>query len=288
MASTQQLKSRIKSVKSTKQITKAMELVAASRMRKAQDATTASRAYASAAREILTRLNELSDVYAHPLYEVRDVSSQLLIVISSDRGLAGAYNTNILKTTLARIDSATQQKINTEVIVIGKQAARTLSKVQGIEIVGLYEDVPDVLNTEDLSAIVSKATQGFEKKQYDVVDIIYTDFKSSISQVVESTSLLPASFEPARTRDDLDIQAFEPSPGDVISTLTPRLLEVQMMQFFLEARASEHSMRMLSMKNASDNAEDIIDELTLTFNRVRQAGITQEIAEISAGAESIK
>lgn len=287
MANTQAIKRRIRSVKSTKQITKAMELVAASKMRRAQEAALRTRPYSNSAREILTRISELIDVTTHPLYAKRDVKSKLIVVISSDRGLAGAYNSNIMKKFVAEAKASNQNGASVKVIAIGRQIARFASKIENIELCGVYENFPEKPSANDIAPILSTVRQMFESGEVDQVDVLYTDFISSINQQAANATLLPAAIVPTEDREDLVDAVFEPSAEMVLETITPRLVEVQLLQFLLESQASEHSMRMMAMKNASDNAGDLIDDLTLEFNSARQAAITQELAEITGGAEAI-
>ena len=287
MANTQAIKRRIRSVKSTKQITKAMELVAASKMRRAQEATLRSRVYRNTAREILTRISEMMDVSAHPLYAKREVKKRLIIAISSDRGLAGAYNSNILKQFVASTKNDVANGVGIEVIAVGRQVARFVSRLEGVEVAGAYENFPEHPSATDLQPILKVAFEKFESGEVDEVSVIFTDFVSSISQEAKTEALLPAAFVPTEERADLDDSVFEPSPQAVLEGITPKLVEVQLFQSILESFASEHSMRMMAMKNASDNAGDLIDDLTLEFNSARQAAITQELAEITGGAEAI-
>lgn len=287
MANTQAIKGRIRSVKSTKQITKAMELVAASKMRRAQEATLRSRVYRNTAREILTRISTMIDVSAHPLYEVREVKSVLIIAISSDRGLAGAYNSNIFKQFIAATKNDVARGTSVEVIAIGRQIARFASRLEGINTVGAYEGFPERPQATDLQPILKVAFDKFTSGEVDAVKVVYTDFVSSVSQEAKAETILPAAFVSTEERADLNEAVFEPSPQAVLERITPKLVEVQLYQSLLESFASEHSMRMMAMKNASDNAGDLIDDLTLEFNGARQAAITQELAEITGGAEAI-
>ncbi len=287
MASTQQIKRRIKSVSSTKKITKAMELVAASKMRRAQEATLRSRAYRNTARELLTRLAKSTDVSKEPLFAERELKNRIIIVISSDRGLAGAYNSYILKAFTKELRADKKAGINTQSIFIGRQAARFGAKVEGLEVIGVYEDFPDRAAGSDIQPILDTVIDSFLKKEVDKVDILFTDYISSINQEVRVQTILPAHFEEAESPADLSDTTFEPSPEKVVRSITPRLIKTQLFQALLESQASEHSMRMMAMKSASDNASDLIDDLTLVFNSARQAAITQELAEISSGAEAI-
>lgn len=287
MASTQQLKRRIGSVKNTKQITKAMELVAASKMRKAQENAKLSRDFRDLANSILTRLRELTDVDHHPLFAQRTVKTRLHIVITSDRGLAGAYNSNVLRLLTKELNEDKEKSLKSEIIVVGKQAARFITRFDNIEVVAVYKDFPEQPTPNDISPILKNVTERYTAKEVDAVDVLYTDFKSSVSQEVISERLLPAAYTEVKIEPDLGRAEFEPSPKEVLDKTVDRLIEVQLMQAFLEAQASEHSMRMMAMKNATDNANDLIDDLTLAFNTARQAGITQELSEITGGAEAI-
>lgn len=287
MANTQQLKRRIGSVKNTKQITKAMELVAASKMRRAQEYALKSRDFRRLARQILTRLSELTDVSKHPLYAQRPIKNRLYILITGDRGLAGAYNSNLFKQFTMELRQDLDNQVKSSVIVIGRKGARFVSKLEGVNVVAVYEQFPEQPTAQDIRPILHTAIDYYSNETVDAVDVIYTDYRSSISQVVETERILPAVFREVKISPDLEAATVEPSPEIVLEQITERLVEVQLSQAFSESLASEHSSRMIAMKNASDNAGDLIDDLTLAFNTARQASITQELAEITAGAEAI-
>jgi F-type H+-transporting ATPase subunit gamma len=288
MANTTTIKRRISAVKNTRQITKAMELVAASKMRRAQESALRSRDFYTLALEILTRLRELTDVTKHPLWKIRPVKTRLHILITSDRGLAGAYNGNLLKRFTAEVIEDQKAGIKSQVIVIGKQGSRMIARFKDIEIIAAYHDFPERPTANDIRPILNTIVDKFMTKEIDAADITFTDYKSSINQVVQVQRLLPVAFGEVPITTDLDLALFEPSPEAVLNSVTERLVEVQLNQTFLESLASEHSMRMLAMKNATDNATDLVDDLTLTFNTARQASITQELAEITGGAEAMK
>ena len=296
MASTQQIKGRIKSVKNTKQITKAMELVAASKMRRAQETTVASREYVRTARQILAKLRQLTDVSKHPLFAVREVKSRIIVVITSDRGLAGAYNSNVLRQLTKELQADEEAGVRTELITIGKQAAKFVAKIDGVNVLASYDNMPERPSITDLSTILVTVKDAYRsddgtEKTTDAVDILYTDYKSSVVQEVTQQRLLPAADELTRSDhvvNDLKDAIFEPSPKEVLETISDRLVDVQLWQAYLESQASEQSSRMMAMKTASDNAGDLIDDLTLEMNSARQAAITQELAEIVGGAEAIK
>lgn len=287
MASTQQLRQRITSVKNTKQITKAMEMVAASKLRRAQDSATASREFAKIATELLTRIRQLTDVNKHPLFERRTVKNKLIIVVSSDRGLAGGYNANVLKEFANQLKAGSSDEFTTKVITVGKKATAFCAKVKDLEVIGAYHDIIDSPTAEHIRPILTTIIEGFNTKEFDVVDVVYTDFISSISQKPATTHLLPVAFDDVDVPTRLQDADFEPTPKKVLEEITERFIEVRLMQYLLESAASEHSSRMLAMKNATDNANDIVDDLTLALNTARQAVITQELAEITGGAEAI-
>lgn len=287
MAQTTALKRRITSVKNTRQITKAMELVAASKMRRAQDNALRSREYRNLARGILTRISELTNVTKHPLYKQRPVKTRLFIVVTSDRGLAGAYNSNLFRQLNMELKEDSNNGVISKAIVIGRQGSKFLSRYQDIEIIGAYLQLPEVFDANDIRPILSTVIDQFKIASVDAVDVLYTDYRSSISQIVKAERILPAVFQAVRIPKDLERAEFEPSVDEVLNNITERIVEVQLSQALLESKASEHSMRMMAMKNASDNAGEIIDDLTLEFNTARQAAITQELAEITGGAEAI-
>lgn len=288
MASRQQLKSRITSVKSTKQITKAMELVSASKMRRAQELALRSRDYRNVARQILARLRELTDVKKHPLYEQRPIKIRLHVIVTSNRGLAGAYNSNVFKMLTRELQADKAAGVVSKAIVIGKQGARFIVRFEDVEVIAAYQDFPDHPTANDIRPILTTVVEQFTSGMADVVDVLYTDYKSSITQEVTNERILPAAYVDDPVEPDLENAIFEPSAQAVLNAVTERLIEAQLTQAFMESAASEQSMRMMAMKSATDNATDLIEDLTLAFNTARQAAITQELAEITGGAEAIK
>ena len=287
MASTQLLKSRIRSVKSTRQITKAMQLVAASKMRRAQEATKASAPYTIAARELLTALSSHTSVKNHPLFVSRVVKTRLLIVIASDKGLAGAYNSNIVRVYANELIADDKSNIKNTTITIGRKASQFVARIKDTEVLGSYEELPDHPDGSELRAILDSARTLFTSGKVDAVDVIYTDFISSITQEATIIRVLPAGFEPATEPLVVRDVTYEPSTEEVLDGVAYRLVGAQIFQALLDSRASEHSMRMMAMKNATDNASDLVDDLTLEMNKARQSAITQELAEISGGVEAL-
>lgn len=285
MASIRQLKSRIRSVKSTKQITKAMEMVAASKMRRAQEATKSSEAYTLAANQLLTYFANQQETDNHPLFIKRVVKRRMIIVISSDRGLAGAYDSNVLKRFL---DEVRQDDLVSQTVTVGSKAAKFIARIKETDITGVYQHLDDRPPARELRAIVDSAITAFEEGTVDAVDVIYTKFHNAINQKVTRQRILPAGFEATDVPENIQSALYEPDTETVLDTVVYRLIEAQVFQALLDAKASEYSMRMVAMKSATDNANDLIDDLTVEMNKERQANITQELAEISGGVEAMK
>lgn len=287
MAKIHAIRRRIKSVQNIHQITKAMELVAASKLRRAQEAALHSRLYATTAREIVQDLEAIGTSLAHPLLLSPPVKNQTLIIFTSDRGLAGAYNTNVLRQVTRLLNSQPEQTF--DAIVIGQKGAKFLNRLKGkLTLSGVYTNWPTQPTSADIRPIATTIMERFTNQTTDRVMLIYTNFVSLGKQEAKSDQLLPLTLPtPAPIPGYHDEFIFEPSPLQVLSYVLPRLVELQIYQAALEAAASEHIMRMMAMKNASDNAEDLTSDLTLAFNGARQAAITQELAEISSGAAAI-
>lgn len=292
MANTITLKRRIGSVKNTKQITKAMELVAASKMRRAQEHASEGRTYRQASYSLLARLSKLTDVEDHPLYKQREVKSRLYVIITSNRGLAGAYNSNVLRMLTRAVRNDAQQKVQSKIVTIGKKGAQFARRLEGVDLVAAYDGFDDNPSPATVRQILESINEMYVEQNVDDVQLIFTQFISNLVQEAKSLQLLPARFNPEESGEEGDHElsntTFEPSIQAVLDNVTIRLLEVQVWQALLESIASEHSMRMLAMKSATDNATDLIDDLTLAFNTARQAAITQELAEITGGAEAMK
>lgn len=281
MASQQAVKQRKNSVANTKQITKAMQLVAASKLRKSQEAAIGPKAYIDNIKALLVTLAGHPGALVNPLFQSPDSKGALSVVICSDRGLAGAYNANVLKTATRLLN---EHPGSDKVITVGKYASRFVSKLKDIESLGAYELDTHDLTTQIVTPVLTQCIDEFVKGRVRYVNIIYTRFLSTVKQEVVVEKLLPIEGidEPVKDR------VFEPDVETVFDVAITRALEAEMLQYLLEARASEHASRMLAMKNATDNAGELIDSLTLEYNNARQAKITQELAEISAGTEAIK
>ena len=313
---TKVIKRRIKSISSTKKITKAMEMIAAAKMRKAVNAALDTRAYASVAWELLVQLSKMQKTQA-PLLETRPVEKMLVIMITSNRGLCGSFNANIIKKTAAQMNNPkkiavqfadgkeinSHDNISVDVIGIGKKGA-DFAKKMGYNLIAAFSDMSDTPTFENALPIAKMVIRAYEEKKYDKVIVAYTDFKSALSQTARLRQVLPVSERDLEAtiselkdlsgqgntnlQTKLNDYLFEPNKTEVLQVILPRLVETQVYQTLLESSASEHSSRMVAMKNASEAAKDMINELNLTFNKARQAGITQEIAEIAGGAAALE
>jgi F-type H+-transporting ATPase subunit gamma len=294
MPSTLELRRRIKSVKSTRQITKAMELVSAAKMRRASEATLASRPYSEQAWQVLRDLtNQPIQDIRHPLIDARPVKNRLVFLISSDQSLAGAFNTNLMRKALHIMKDAEAAHQKVDFITIGKKGALSLAKVDA-SVIQTYQYASTHPTTSDILPIAQFMTQAFLKKEYDLVEVIYTEFYSMLRQEAEVIQILPLQppveelAEKGEKTNQPNLFVYEPGITKVLNYVLPRLVEVQIFQALLESLASEHSARRIAMKSATDNASDMVDDLTLTYNSVRQSNITREIAEITGGAAALE
>lgn len=287
MASRQQIKGRIKSVKSTRQITKAMQLVAASKMRRAQEAAQKPEQYARLARQMLTRLRRLEGADEFQWFQNRDVKHRYLIVIASNLGLAGAYDGNIVRQLIREVSDDRAKGIRTSVICVGRKVSHAVTRLKDVDIVAIYDSLPEHPTSDDLRPMLTQVIDEFIAESTDAIDIVYTHFYSTVRTEVRTLRLLPAGFKDEKLDEEMANAEAEPSAEQLLNAVTLQLIESQLYQSIVEAMASEQSMRMLAMKNATDNAGEIIEDLTLEFNNARQAAITQELAEISGGAEAL-
>jgi len=288
MPSTRDIRRRIKSVKNTAQITKAMQMVASAKMRKAQQAALAGRPYATLMNEVLAAVSAGAGDFSHPLMEKREVKKRAVIVVSTDKGLCGALNTNLLR------EAAKFEKGSTAYVAAGRKASQYVARTKR-ELVAefTYKDNPQF---SEARAISKFAQELFLEGKVDAVDVLYTNFISTLNQKPEVRPLLPLGELKALDADvagesqgaelkKSDVEyLFEPGANDVLGSLLPHYLNFQVYQFLLEAKASEHSSRMVAMKNATDNAKQLIKDLTLEYNKLRQANITRELLEITSAA----
>lgn len=288
MANTITLKRRIGSIKNTRQITKAMELVSSSKLRRAQRQAMASRAYREAAYALLARLSTIPEVEQQPLFRKRPIKTRLYVVITSSNGLAGAYNANVLKLLTLAIRKDRSENVQTTVITIGNKGVQFVRRLQGIELLAHYPSFGDEPTEHDIQPVLSSLIENYRNENVDEVCLLYTEFKSRMTQLATNLALLPATVAPDTTASEgTVVMNFEPDVETVVDQIGARLIEAQIWQALLESLASEHAMRALAMKNATDNAEDLIEDYTLELNTARQAAITQELAEITGGAEAL-
>jgi len=286
------IKTKINSVKNIHKITRAMEMVAANKMRRATDAVIASKEYVRRAYELLFNLGQNKQLTHELLTSPKNAEKVLLVAISSNKGLCGAYNTNIRKKLAEYIKENNE---NYSFITIGKHIERTARKIDG-EMIASFTNLGDSISEEELWSVNSLVVNEFKKGIYKKVILFYTRFNSSISYTPISKQILPIRQDDLENTakemgiDELEPVSFrnfvyEPGEEEVLDFVLPRITEVYIYQAMLESLASEHSSRMVAMKNASDNAKKMIESLTVGYNRARQASITQEIAEISAGSQ---
>jgi len=291
MPNTRDIRRRIRSVKNTAQLTKAMQMVASSKMRKAQEAALAGRPYARLLTGVLAEVSEHTGDFVHPLMERREPARQAVVLISTDKGLCGALNSNLLRDA-AKLDPAT-----TVFIAAGRKAAQFIARTKrGLAAEYSYRDTPSF---GEARAISHFAREMFLRGEVDTVDVLYTNFISTISQKPQRASFLPVGqiqgISSSLSGEDNSVPLaartaeflFEPAPDQVMGSLLPHYLNFLMYQFLLEAKASEHSARMVAMKNATDNANQLIHDLTLEYNKLRQAIITKELLEITTAAASV-
>ena len=297
MAGTKEIKRRIKSVKNTKKITKAMELVAASKMKRAVSNTLSSRLYAEYSWELLTSLSTKLEEITHPFFiENTKIEKSLLVLITSNRGLCGSYNSQAIKTALSIIKKSDK---NLDIITVGKKGDVAMQRI-GQNIIASFVEFPDNAKLNDIRPLSETITRKYKEGSYKNITIIYTDFISALTQKANAKNILPIRKEELKetldnltNKKDKEIKKkeisyiFEGDTDTLIEMLAEKLVRMQIYQMILESNASEQSSRMVAMKNASEAAGEMIGDLTLVFNKARQAGITQEISEISAGMASV-
>ncbi len=285
MPSTRDIRRRIKSVKNTAQITKAMQMVASAKMRRAQQVAIAGRPYATLMNDVLSAVSHGAGDFSHPLMEKREVKRRAVIVISTDKGLCGALNTNLLR-------EAARLPKDTLFITAGRKASQFAARTKReLAAEFTYKDNPQF---SEARAISKFAQELFLTGKVDAVDVLYTNFINTLTQKPTLTQLLPIgelqqvssdvtgdNAPKALTGEGTTEYLFEPEPGTVLGNLLPHYLNFLVYQYLLEAKASEHSARMVAMKSATDNAKQIIKDLTLEYNKLRQANITKELLEIT-------
>lgn len=282
MANLKEIRNRIASVSSTMQITSAMKMVSAAKLKKAQDAITAMRPYANKLTELLQNLSATLDADSGSKYsEQRDIKNVLIVAITSNRGLCGAFNSNIIKQANV---VAERYDAKVSVVAIGKKANDALSK--NLDIISNQSAVYDDLTFDNVAAIAEMLMEQFESKAVDKIEIIYNKFKNAATQEIMTEQFLPIEPIEGDTNVNLDY-IFEPSKEEIVETLIPKSLKTQLYKSIRDSFASEHGARMTAMHKATDNATELRDQLKLTYNKARQASITNEILEIVGGAEAL-
>ena len=305
MANLRDIRNRINSVENTKQVTRAMKMVAAAKLRRAQEGIFNTRPYAYKIREIVDHLQDELDPTAHEFFEEREeVNGVLLVVITADRGLAGAFNTNVIKKaeeTIEKQYKAQKKAGNLYLLCVGRKGHEHFDK-RDYQLVGDYRGIFDDLKFSVASRIVDDAVEGFRRGIWDEVELVYNEFKNTIAQnrIVEPLLPIPeehfmtpvmeegSDYEEISTNGQAIDYIFEPRAQTILDKLVPRYLYYQVWRALLESNAAEQGARMIAMDNATSNAKELIEDLTLQYNRARQNAITMEILDITSGAEALE
>ena len=286
MANLKEIRNRIVSVSSTMQITSAMKMVSAAKLKKAQDAITSMRPYSSALNNLIQNLSSsLEPDMNSPFVSVREKNSILLVAITSNRGLCGAFNSNVIKKTRQLIiEEFSDKKVS--LITIGKKGSEVLGKKENI--ISSHDYIFDDLNYEKADEISKEIMDSFKKELYDEVILVYNRFKNAATQIVETETFLPIE----ENLDEKSLKSpdyiFEPNQSEIVNELLPKALSIKFFKALRDSFASEHGARMTAMHKATDNATELRDQLKLTYNKARQAAITNEILEIVGGAEALE
>ncbi len=293
MASLKDVRIRIASVKSTQQITSAMKMVAASKLRRAQNAILKMRPYAAKLKEILQNLSSSIESGDDNVYsQQRKPEKVLIIVLTSNRGLCGAFNSNIIKAALQCIADEYQHAYdagNVSIMTIGRKGSEFFTK-RGFKVVSTHDELYDALTWNNASAIATELMKSFADGQYDRIEVVYNQFRNAALQKITVEQLLPLEpplIDPSQPKNQVDY-IFEPSMEEIVTELIPKSLKIQFYKALLDSYASEHGARMTAMHQATDNARDLLKDLNLAYNKARQASITKEILEIVSGAEALK
>lgn len=294
MASLKEVRNRIVSVNSTQQITKAMKMVAAAKLRRAQDNIIQMRPYAQKLGQMLSTVSSGTETAADsPLKAVRPIENVLIVVVTSDRGLCGAFNTNVIKATNQLISdkyAAQSAKGKVEILAIGKKGAESFGR-RGFKINTKYVDLFSRLSFVNVKDAAEEIIHAFSIGTYDAVDIVFNEFKNVATQIIHADSYLPLASETTsneKVKTSEVSYVFEPSEEKILAELIPKSLKIQLYRAVLESNASEQGARMTAMEKATENAQELLKELKLIYNRTRQAAITTEILEIVGGAEALK
>jgi len=286
MPNLKEIKSRITSVKSTIQITSAMKMVSAAKLKKAQDAIIQLRPYSNKLTEIMSSVSSATEDSSQNKYsEVRDVNKILLVPITSNRGLCGGFNANIIKKTI-EIEKELNSKSELTILSIGKKSSEFFKKNK-YNVHSTHDDVFQDVNYEDVSKIAELILNDFATEKYDKVILVYNQFKNAATQIVMQEDFLPLNKTQSENNQEAVDYIYEPGKDEILNELIPKSLKTQLFKAILDSNASEHGARMTAMHKATDNATELKNELTLSYNKARQAAITGEILEIVGGAEAL-
>ncbi len=289
MANLKDIKKRIGSVKNTQQITKAMKMVAAAKLRRAQDAAVAARPYAEKLQSVLSNLARREEGDGDALLSQRGTGRALIVLMTADRGLCGGFNSSVSKEAERIIRTNEQGYDAIDLMIIGRKGRDLLKNRIGEHIVTVHENISTDMTYKTAQLIGEEVVDAYRAEKYDAVHVIYNAFKSAIEQIVTVEQVLPIQPQASdEVQEDGTDYIYEPNRGEVLSQLLPKMVEVQIFRAMLESNASEQGSRMSSMDSASRNAAEMIEKLTLKYNRARQAAITTELMEIISGAESLK
>lgn len=288
MANLKEVRTRIASVSSTQQITSAMKMVSAAKFRRAQNAIIGMRPYANQLQEIITDLDS-GDGVQTPYHKVREVKTVVLVVVTSNKGLCGAFNSNVLKLAQQRIDHWRNNGADVRIISIGKKATEQLSKQKDLRL-SSYDELLDAPAFDPIATLTDTLMDDFEAGTIDRVELIYNQFKNSLSQILMCEQLLPVEQSKATGKDRRanNDYIYEPSQEDILREMIPLTLRSTFYRVVLDSLAAEHGARMTAMQKATDNATELLKDLKLTYNKARQAAITNEIIEIVSGSEALK
>lgn len=292
MANLKEVRTRITSVSSTQQITSAMKMVSAAKFRRAQNAIIGMRPYAAKLQEIISDI-DVEDGVTTPYHETRQVKNVLLVVVTSNKGLCGAFNSNVIKQASARLNYyvSQSQAPTVKMITLGKRGSEFFAKQQGL-VAAQYDDLLDNPSFDSIVVLCEKIMAAFCDKTYDLVEVIYNQFKNSLTQILSTEQMLPiittSTGQSGNTTERRNDYIYEPGKEQILREMIPMTLRANFYRVILDSLASEHGARMTAMQKATDNATELLKELKLSYNKARQAAITNEIIEIVSGSEALK
>ncbi|MCR5066023.1 MAG: ATP synthase F1 subunit gamma [Bacteroidales bacterium] len=292
MANLKEVRTRITSVSSTQQITSAMKMVSAAKFRRAQNAIIGMRPYAAKLQEIISDI-DVEDGVTTPYHETRQVKNVLLVVVTSNKGLCGAFNSNVIKQASARLNYyvSQSQAPTVKMITLGKRGSEFFAKQQGL-VAAQYDDLLDNPSFDSIVELCEKIMAAFCDKTYDLVEVIYNQFKNSLTQILSIEQMLPiittGTGQSGNTTERRNDYIYEPGKEQILREMIPMTLRANFYRVILDSLASEHGARMTAMQKATDNATELLKELKLSYNKARQAAITNEIIEIVSGSEALK